>query len=271
MRFPVRIAALFIVCAAAPAAALWGQTLPDHHRFTSVLRAVVAGDRVDYVELTRNRVVLREYLEALGRVGPRSLDAADRDSRLAFWVNAYHACLLELVVAHYPIEQATRSRERVDANDQWPANSVQRIESAFTRPSCLVALADRSLDEIVHQILRPMGDPRIHFALNCAAIGCPALASVAYTAADLDRQLEAAVRRFVSDPRHFSAAASPQARVQVNRMLEWFADDFGGEAGVRRFLAGYVDQEVAALLLDAETHLEYRAHDWALNDVERGG
>ncbi|MBI4540496.1 MAG: DUF547 domain-containing protein [Gemmatimonadetes bacterium] len=259
------LAAFSFLGAAAPAPA---QELPDHGRLTALLQDVVVDERVDYAQLKRRTPELEQYLDQLGRTRPAALEAAGRSPRLAFWINAYNACMLEQVIDHYPIRKASFPPALVNAVAGRPDNSVWQIPDVFTRKFCRVAGAPRSLDEIEHEILRPMGEPRVHFVINCAARGCPPLAPQAYTADRLDAQLEDAVRRFLSDPQHFRIERGSPAAVRVNKVLEWFGQDFGGEEGVRRFLAKYLAPADAALLLSAETRIEYLDYDWTLNDVE---
>jgi hypothetical protein len=128
--------------------------------------------------------------------------------------------------------------------------------------------ARRALDEIEHEIIRPMGDPRIHFAVNCASRSCPVLAPKAYKAASLDRQLDAAVARFVADPRHYRLERGPPPALHVNRVLEWYQEDFSGERGVVEFLLEYVPAEDAALLSEGGVAVEYLDYDWTLNDTD---
>src|SRR5256885_15189611 len=114
---------------------------------------------------------------------------------------------------------------------RYPIRSVRRIPSVFTAKHCGAAGAPRSQDDIEHGILRPMGEPRMHFAVNCAARSCPALATEAYVPERLDAQLDAAVQRFVDDPRQFRLELAPRPTLWVNKVLDWHGGDFGGPAG----------------------------------------
>ncbi len=249
---------------APPAAA---QDVVDHGRFDPVLEAVVRIPGVDYSALLEQRAALDAYLESLAGVDPETVEAASREARLAFWVNAYNACMLRLVADHYPIRKARGLWARV-ANTVAgrPDNSVWQIAEVFTREHCRVAGRERSQDEIEHAIIRPMGDPRIHFAVNCAARSCPPLWPEAYTAAELESQLDRAVANLIGDREHFEIG---EGVVRLNKVLDWFRDDFGGVAGLRIFLADYLAGEMAATVLDEATSVEFFDYDWTLNDVER--
>lgn len=241
-------------------------TLPDHDALTAVLDGVVIPPQVDYRALVARKGALDAYLERLAATDPAALEEAGADARLAFWINAYNACMLDLVTDHYPIERGggilNRLRNRAAGR---PANSVWQIPDVFTRHHCVVAGEPRSQDEIEHEIIRPMGDPRIHFAVNCAARSCPTLAPRAYGADDLDARLDDAVRRFVDDERHFRFE---DGTLRLNRVLDWYGDDFGGVEGLRAFFAPYLEGETRARVIDPATPVEFLEYDWTLNDVE---
>ncbi|MDX1567987.1 MAG: DUF547 domain-containing protein, partial [Longimicrobiales bacterium] len=245
------------------------QALPGHDSFTRVLQSHVEGSRFDYEALKEDRSALDRYLGRLAAVDPETLSSAPEDARLAFWINAYNACMLKLVVDHYPLTGRPGLLQRLrNAFADRPENSVWRIDDVFTRPHCEIAGQSRSQDEIEHEIIRPtFGDPRIHFAVNCAAVSCPRLAAEAYTGEELDAQLDRQVREFMDNPEHFRITAGDPAVLTVNRVLDWYGGDFGGPEGVKDFFASYADGGERELLRDPETRVEYFDYDWTLNDV----
>lgn len=236
------------------------QGLVDHAAFTAILRDHVRGSLVDYAGLQRDSARLGTYLDQLAGVDAATLTEAGRDARLAFWINAYNACMLQRVIAHYPIRKAGFPRSLRNAVTGRPANSVWQIQDPFTRRHCRVAGALRSQDDIEHGIIRPMGDPRIHFAVNCASRSCPVLAVEAYVSERVDEQLDAAVRRFVADTSQFRLREGPPPVLTVNQVLDWYGEDFGGPEGVKRFFARYAE-------VPPETALRFFDYDWALNDT----
>ena len=239
----------------------------DHSPLTAVLAGVVADDGVRYAHLAEDPTGLDAYLALLESTAPDDVERLPREERLAFWINAYNACMLKRVVAHYPIQPARGLAAFVNAVAGRPANSVWQIDDVFTGPHCNVAGRERSQDEIEHEIIRPMGDPRIHFAVNCAAVSCPPLVAAAYDGATLDVQLDDRVRAFMADPRHFRVSGDAGERtVHLNMVLDWFNEDFGGHEGIRRFLAGYADPVQAEALRDPRTGLSFVEYDWRLND-----
>lgn len=245
---------------------LTAQSLPSHEPFSQVLAEVVEQPLVDYAELVDRKAELDAYLRSLGGVDPAVLEAAERDTRLAFWINAYNACMLSLVTDHYPIQESGGFFSSIkNAIAGRPDNSVWQIDDVFSRKHCTIAGAERSQDEIEHDIIRPtFGEPRIHFAVNCAARSCPVLWPEAYTAEALDEQLDRAVRALVDNPDHFDVEG---ATVRLNKVLDWYKDDFGGIDGLRDFFAPYVSPDRAALLADPGTQIAFFEYDWTLNDT----
>jgi len=271
MRLPV-FARFLPLLLLPPGGTLSGQTLPDHDPFSLVLAEVVQGARVDYARLKANRRGLDRYLASLAATTPAGLAAASKNAQLAFWINAYNACMLRLVVDHYPIRRGGAGvfggiRNRLAG---YPDNSPWQIRNVFTRKHCEIAGELRSQDDIEHAIIRPtFQEPRIHFAVNCAALSCPVLWPEAYTAGPLDEQLDRAVRHLMADPEHFSLQGGPPATLTLNRVLDWYSGDFGGEEGLKRFFARYLDGSQRALVESPGTRVEFFEYDWTLNDVER--
>ncbi len=265
---------LFALPAGGPGAAAQqpraAPTLPDHAALTAVLASVVTDAGVDYARLAADPSGLDRYIAELSATDQATLAGSPLEERLAFWINAYNACMLKRVVSHYPIRPAGGLLRIRNAAAGRPANSVWQIGDVFTGPHCPVAGAERSQDEIEHEIIRPLGDPRIHFAINCAAISCPPLTREAYRAETLGKQLDARVTAFVSDPAQFGVDASGgRPIVRVNVLLDWFKEDFGGHDGVRAFLARYTQGGAREALEDPRARLVFTDYDWTLNDTAR--
>jgi uncharacterized membrane protein YdjX (TVP38/TMEM64 family) len=249
---------------------LAAQELPDHSAFTAVLAEVVRQPLVDYQKLKDGRSALDAYLTSMAEVMPSTLDASSDHERLAFWINAYNACMLRLVVDNYPIEKDGRLLSRIrNAVTDRPLNSVWQIPEVFTGKHCAIAGAERSQDEIEHEIIRPMGDPRIHFAVNCAARSCPPIWPEAYTGDEIDAQLDRAVANLVGDPVHFQVERESHATVRLNKVLDWYGGDFGGVEGLKTFLVPFVQGATAQDLLDPGTDVQFFDYDWILNDIGR--
>ena len=247
------------------------QQLPDHTEFTEVLAAVVVGAQVDYAKLTADDAGLRAYLGRLEATDISAVTNASQDEQFAFWINAYNACMLKRVIEHYPIKKAGGLHGLKNRAAGRPENSVWQIKDVFTGDHCDVAGEERSQDEIEHEIIRPMGDARIHLAVNCAAWSCPPLIDRAYLAETLQEQLDERVRAFMMDTAHFDVTTEGDKRtVRVNKVLDWFKEDFGGnKEGIRAFFVEFAAGPYREALLDSETKLEFFDYDWTLNDISR--
>lgn len=225
-------------------------------------RHVVAGsdgvNRVDYGAVTA--AGLAELAAVIDTLQDVEVAALNRDQQFACWANLYNAVTLKTVLDHYPVE-SIRDIDLgggVFGGGPWKADLVT-VDG--------VAL---SLDEIEHRILRPIWrDPRVHYAVNCAAVGCPNLRPAPWTAETLERDLDAAARDFINHPRGVRPSSGGSSGLIVSKIYDWFAEDFGGDAaGVLAHLRRHAEGETAALL--AERHdIDGTAYDWSLNDTRR--
>ena len=257
---------------AVPAPPLTAQEIPDHEAFTRILSEVVKMPLVDYRALQARHASFGDYLTSLAETPPARLDAAPENVQLAFWINAYNACMLHRVMENYPLTQVRTGLfgGLVNRVAGRPDNSVWQIPEVFTQPFCQVAGSLRSLDEIEHEIIRPrFQEPRIHFAVNCAARSCPPLIPGAYTPQELDEQLDQAVYRLVHAPQHFQVESGTPPVLRLNKVLEWYAEDFGGVEGLAAFFGSYVNPSQRSLLDDPALRVEFFEYDWTLNDLPR--
>jgi hypothetical protein len=174
-------------------------------------------------------------------------------------VNLYNALTVQVILDHYPVD----SIRDVDISPGWFADGPWGKELIAVEGTAL------SLDDIEHRILRPIWqDPRIHYAVNCASIGCPDLQPEPFTADGLDAQLDAAARAYVNDPR--GAEVTGDGLV-VSKIYTWFQEDFGGtDIGVIRHLRQHADAELKAQLDGVDAIADSR-YDWSLNDTARAG
>jgi len=230
---------------------LYAQLLTRHTRAV----ADIAGTRVAYAALRRDPDWSR-LVASLARAEPPP--AAERRARLAFWINAYNILALDLVVQHHP-------RQSIRDIGSW-------LRPVWKRTAGRVGGHGFSLDEVESQILRPMGEPRIHGAIVCASLSCPPLARQPYCAKKLDSQLDANVRRWLADPRKGARLDAREDVLWLTPILDWFADDFRVAGGVRAFVHRYGTAEVAAWLRrhgDAG-RIRFMDYDWSLNALPPG-
>ncbi len=231
----------------------------DHDPWDAILAEVVTlGDdgvaRVDYPALTGDslRGQLDGYIAQLASTPVSELDRAEQQ---AYWINLYNALTLQVMRDHYPVD----SIQDVDISPGLFSSGPWGAE--------LIAVEDEilTLDDIEHRILRPLWrDPRIHYAVNCASIGCPNLQGRAWRAATLDADLEAAATAYVNHDRGFTV---DDGDLVVSSIYDWFIADFGGnDEGVLRHLAQYARPNRQAILQSARRISDHR-YDWALNDL----
>jgi hypothetical protein len=233
----------------------------DHSAWDRLLKTYVKEgadglNRVDYASLKAEGLpALRDYIGALEQADPNKLD---RDQQFALLANLYNAKTLEIVASRYPvksIKDISLGGGLVAAvtGGPWKAK-VTKLKGV-----------ELSLDDIEHGILRPIfKDPRVHYAVNCASVGCPNLRDEAFTGARLNEQLEQAAKDYVNSPRGVSFENGAPT---VSSIYVWFIDDFGGDDhGVLDHLRKYAGPDLAKRLAGV-TSLGGDGYDWSLNDA----
>lgn len=235
--------------------------------------------QVDYRALKADRELLDRYVISLGDVEPEAYDSWSEREKIAFWLNAYNAVTLKVVIDHYPIEKKLLPQGLI-----FPLNSIQQIPGQWKGITHRVLGEERTLDEIEHQILRKrFNEPRIHMALVCAARGCPPLRPEPYVAGRLDAQLNDQTRRFLSNPLKFQVDWE-EGIVELSPIFKWFGEDFlrgfgpppeetfgprsDTERAVLAFVAGYMGPEKRQFLRQGNYRIRYLGYDWSLNERE---
>ncbi|MES2643059.1 MAG: DUF547 domain-containing protein [Myxococcota bacterium] len=234
-----------------------------HAAFDALLARHVTAGKVDYDGLAAARPALDAYIASLATPTREQEAAWTREQRIAFWINAYNALALRVVLDHRPIDSIRSIGLLPYAAFREPVATLR------ARPAPL------SLDDIEKGILLgEIGEVRVHFAVNCASTSCPALLSRAWRADDLDATLDAATRAFLADPT--KNRWDPATRtLALSRIFEWYAADFQKAAGdVPTFVARYAPPEMAAGIAAtnvgaAPIEVTYLDYDWSLNDVSR--
>ena len=239
----------------------------------SVGRDVPAGDRValDQIDHSAWDGLLRRYVDGNGLVdyrrwkadGTAELDAyladlsrgdaskpASEHATLAYWINAYNSVTVRGILREYPTKSIRDHTAKLWGYNIW--------EDLFLRTGG----GRKSLEQIEHEVLRAMGEPRIHFAIVCASVGCPRLLNRAYTAEAVDEQLDANARDFFSRSRNFRVE---DGTVYLSSILDWFGEDFGDSTGE---VLGRIRQwvpEAAKPKLAGRLKVNYLDYDWGLN------
>jgi len=219
----------------------------DHGLYAALLARHVEHGLVDYEGFKREEALLDRYLEELSRVDPARLS---RQEQFAFYINAYNAWTIKLVLTRWP---------RI--------SSIKDLGSWFRSPwkIPLVRLAGGllTLDELEHGILRPrFGDPRVHFAVNCASRGCPPLSAEPFRGRTLEAQLDRLTADFLNDPARYRLE---EPDFWVSSLFRWFAGDF--PEGTLAFYRRHARGELRERLLAAgdRLRLRYLDWDWSLN------
>jgi hypothetical protein len=213
--------------------------------WASILQTYVTSDGGFRYAALLGDVEARAQLQAyVAQVGALSLDDLAGPARLAALINAYNALTVESVL------------------QLWPVESVLQEEGFFDARMHVVGGVSMTLNTLENEWIRTLGEPRIHFAVNCASVSCPALAAEPWQASTLEAMLEERTRVYVQATTVVNAEAR---QVQVSTLFNWFAADFGGEAGVREFVAARLDDAAAAQVRDGSFTLTYAEYDWALN------
>ena len=242
-----------------------------HAGWTALLRKHVRVQRggqatqVAYAGFAADRALLKAYLDSLSAVTPAAFAAWPKAERAAFLINAYNAFTVELILTRYP--------------DLKSIKDLGSLLSSPWKPKWIPLLGAKvSLDDIEHAMLRKRGDyddPRVHFAVNCASIGCPALREEAFVAARLDAQLDEQTLRFMSD-RTRNRFNAQRGRLELSKIFDWYGEDFRlghrGIASLPAFAARFADQLADAAadrerIRGAGVDIGFTDYDWALNDA----
>lgn len=211
--------------------------------------------RVRYAAWKTNSEDVRALNEVVTWMERQQPTRMSRDARFAYWVNLYNAVTLQVVLENYPVRSIRDIRSRtLDPRGLIGPWRTERVTVEGRR---------LTLDAIEHGILRPeFRDPRVHYAVNCASVGCPNLMARAWRAETLEADLDAAAFAYVNHPRGVSVDA--QGQVTASRIYQWFAEDFGGAAGVLAHLRRYASPDLRARLQGAARVTRY-TYDWSLN------
>ena len=221
----------------------------DHAAFDALLKAHVAeGGWVDYEGFKRDSGKLDAYIQSLAAA---PLDEFGRNERLALLINAYNAFTLRLILDHYPTKSIMDIPE----------------EQRFAAVRWKVGPNIWSLSQIEHEQIRPKFiEPRVHFAVNCASVGCPPLRQEAYTGAKLDRQLAEQARYVHTSPRWLEMNGET---LRLTKLYDWYGGDFEYvTGGPLEFAALYSDPLRTALTSDKQIRIEWIPYDWSLNSQE---
>lgn len=221
----------------------------DHSIYAGLLRKYVNDSRVDYAGFKSEETKLDQYLKILEAVDTKSLS---EDEQFAFYVNAYNAWTIKLILSGYPDVKSIKDLGNL-FQSPWKKEIVRIDGEVMT------------LDNVEHDILRPrFKDPRVHFAINCAAISCPPLRPEPFQGDILSSQLEDSTRSFLNNPASYKFDDNT---FYVSRIFKWFAEDFNHD--VLSFYLKYAEGDLKQKLSANRKNIQvkYLDYDWSLNKL----
>ncbi len=196
--------------------------------------------KVDYAGIKQNKVLLNQYIAVLQNNPPQS--NWSRNKTMAFWINAYNAFTVKLIVDNYP----TTSITKLEGGDPWKKNWIK------------IGISTYSLNQIEKDLLiKKFNEPRVHFAVNCAAKSCPPILNKAWTADNLEANFERSTKNFINDP-SFNDISNPK-KIQISKIFEWYAADFGNN------VIGFINK-YATVPVKENANVSYQDYNWALNN-----
>lgn len=211
----------------------------NHETFHTLLKKHVSNKgNVNYKGLKSDWKTLRKYIDQLGKNLPDN--NWSKNEKLAYWINAYNAMTIDLILRHYPIKSIK------DIKNPWKQRYWQLGEKWY------------NLDEIEHQILRKMDEPRIHFTIVCASYSCPKLQNEAFTASKLEQQLTSATKEFLNDRERNIISKNS---LELSKIFQWFAKDFKQNGDLIDFLNAYTDIEISK-----NAKKQFKDYSWDLNE-----
>ncbi|MFN0305600.1 MAG: DUF547 domain-containing protein [Burkholderiales bacterium] len=243
----------------------------SHAAFTAILKkhvVLIEGGKtsqVRYGELLKERSQLKAYLDSLTRVTESEFKGWTKPQQLAFLINAYNGWTLELILTRYPDLKSIRDFGYLPFNNIWKKKWFTFLGREYF------------LDGIEHEMIRAPGvydDPRIHFAVNCASIGCPMLREEAYVAERIDQQLDEQTTRFLSD--RSRNRVNKDGVIEASKIFDWYKGDFNknlkGIKSSEEFFGRYAAQltdnaEHQKLVREGKASIKYLDYDWTLNQA----
>lgn len=247
------IAADVLVGKAVPASQRVAMSDIDHGSWDALLRKYVDDQgMVSYRNWKASASSVKELDDYIAHLATAKLTKASKSEHLAFWINAYNAVTIKGILREYPTSSIRNHTAKLWGYNIWKNLKLQ------------VDGKQLSLDDIEHKVLRTLDEPRIHFAIVCASIGCPKLLNRAYQPDQIEEQLAQNARDFFADPAKFKWTGN---KLQVSPILKWFGEDFGSTTAEQlKAIAPYLPKATQAVATSGDASVSYLGYDWGLND-----
>ncbi|WP_431125400.1 DUF547 domain-containing protein [Flagellimonas flava] len=214
---------------------------PSHEAWGKLLKKHVDDlGNVNYSGFQKEVSQLDAYLKELSQNAPNS--EWTKNQKLAFYINLYNAATVKLIVNHYPVK------------------SIRDIPSRWKKKWIALEGKEVSLSYIEHQVLRKMGEPRIHFAINCASYSCPKLLNVPFTAQSMERLLSKTAIDFVNDTKRNRFEGN---RAQLSKIFKWYKGDFTENKSLLEYINTYLENPAPK-----NAQIEFLDYDWSLNEAK---
>ena len=226
----------------------WDALLKKHVRPTTL--EGVRLNAIDYAKL-RTDPEFKKLIGALKSFSPAQLKT--QQEKLAFWINVYNIMAAKVVLDNYPVKGIK------------DAGSL--LQSVWKKPVGEVGGQATTLNDIEHEILRKLGEPRIHVAIVCASVSCPDIRPEAYRAETLDGQLTDQTKRFLQNRGKGMRLDSGKNRLYLSRIFSWFEGDFEPHGGVLKFITTYAPASAQKGLKNGKLKISYLDYNWNLNDL----
>lgn len=198
---------------------------------------VSSNGNVNYKAIKENLLELNTYLKQFAKIYPEK--SWSKNETLAYWINAYNAFTIKLIIENYPLKSIK------DIKDPWDKKFISIAGKMY------------SLNNIEHEILRKMNEPRIHFAINCASASCPKLLNQAYEPENLNKQLDAATINFINSAKNQLKAGN----IKISKIFKWFSTDFETNGNVLDFINTY-----SKIKINSKEKIGYLDYNWSLNE-----
>lgn len=268
------VAAVLFACIGFSLPASAGQVEPlPNASWGRLLTEFVSDGRVDYERLKQHPDLLQESIREFAGISRQIYGAWDRKTQIAFWINAYNLFTIKAVVDQYPPK---------GWNLLYPKVSIRQIGGGWDKTAYRTAGQVVSLDQIEHAILRGVfKEPRAHFALVCASLGCPPLSSIPYEGETLEPMLDQQAQKYISDPEHGLRWDAEHRILCLSQIFSWFGKDFfyyftvhqlfqdlpPGKSDALNFIWEHIPDELKKSLTEGAFRIEYMDYDWSLNDL----
>jgi len=232
----------------------------SHQLFTDVLSKYVIKSKVDYKGLKADPAKLDQYISQLSAVSGEDLTKWSKEEKLAYWINAYNAFTLKVIIDHYPV----KSIKKIKGGKVWDKVKFKAGGQELT------------LNDIEHKRLRAeLKEPLIHFAINCASIGCPILSSEAYKTANLYEHMESSAKALLKNREQFRIDYQSKT-IHFSKIFKWFGEDFNKynhvttykkHNGIVSFAVKYLPKARGNFIKNNKLDVKFLHYDWNLNET----